>query len=192
MTFDETLDELNTTIGDTGDITFTPEDKTRALTKAWKDGYVVKTVWDSTLTFTIGTYQYAKPVSITTVKDIYISTSNNTATDPPTKIDKSLWEVVDGNIHFREAAYGLIPTGTTLYVKGNYKLTTDDTLPTSELEEYVIALAGYNTLTVLTFKKANLFLKNDTSLSELIALRRELRQEVMEYRASQVREFESM
>ena len=188
MTFDETLDELNTTIGDTGDITFTPEDKVRALTKAWKDGYVVKTVWDSTLTFSVGTYQYAKPIAITTVKDIYISTSNNTATDPPTKIDKSLWEVVDGNIHFREAAYGLIPTGTTLYVKGNYKLTTDDTLPTSELEEYVIALAGYNTLTVLTFKKANLFLKNDTSLSELIALRRELRQEVLEYRASQVRE----
>ena len=192
MTFDETLDELNTTIGDTGDITFTPEDKVRALTKAWKDGYVVKTVWDSTLTFSVGTYQYTKPVAITTIKDIYISTSNNTATDPPTKIDKSLWEVVDGNIHFREAAYGLIPTGTTLYVKGNYKLTTNDTLPTSELEEYVIALAGYNTLTVLTFKKANLFLKNDTSLSELIALRRELRQEVLEYRASQVREYESM
>lgn len=192
MTFDETLDELNITIGDTEDVTFTPEDKIRALTKAWKDGYVVKTVLDSTLTFSVGTYQYAKPTAITTVKDIYISTSNNTVTDPPTKIDKSLWEVVDGNIHFREAAYSLIPTGTTLYVKGNYKLTTDDTLPTSELEEYVIALAGYNTLTVLTFKKANLFLKNDTTLSELIALRRELKQEVMEYRASQVREFESM
>lgn len=57
MTFNETKEELDITLGDSEDVTFTPEEKTRALTKAWNDPYVVKTVWDTTTTFDSSNYQ---------------------------------------------------------------------------------------------------------------------------------------
>ena len=192
MDYQDTLDTLNITIGDSDDVTFTPEEKQRALTKAWNDSFVVKTVWDSTTTYSTNTYQYAIPISMTSVKDIYISASNNTASDKPQQIDKSLWEVVDGNIQFNNYADQVITNGYTLYIKGNYKYTVSDTVSDVATQEYIIALAGYNTLTALTYKKANLFLKNDTSMSELISLRRELEREVKEYRARKPREYESM
>lgn len=50
MDYSDTYDELNITLGDNDDVTFTPEEKARALKKAWNDPYVVKVVWDSTLT----------------------------------------------------------------------------------------------------------------------------------------------
>jgi len=100
--------------------------------------------------------------------------------------------VVDTNIHFKKGASSYIPDGYTLYIKGRVKLDpTTDTLPSSNHEEYIIALGGYNTLTLLGYKKANLFLKNDTSMSELINLRREFKQDVREYRAKLLREYEN-
>lgn len=191
MDYDATLDELNIILGDTGNVTFTPEEKQRALTKAWKDPYVVKTDWDASLTFDTSTYQYTMPSSLTTVKDIYLSASNSSS-DFPEKISSDLWEVVDGNIQFKPGANSVIPDGNTLYLKGNYKLDPDtDTLPTPGLEEYVLALAGSNTIDLLKYKKANLFLKNDTSMSELIALGRDFKLDVKEARNRLQREYES-
>lgn len=192
MNFTETKDELNITLGDSEDVTFTPEEKIRALTKAWNDTYVVKTVWDSTLTFDSAVYQYAIPTSMDTVKGIYISASNSSS-DNPDPIDSGLWHVVDGNIHFNALAGRTIPTGYTLYIKGGKKLDpATDTLDTVGLQEYVIALAGYNTLGMLGFKKANLFLKNDTTVGELITLKRDLKDDVREARAKLLREYEAI
>lgn len=192
MTFDETKDELNITLGDSEDVTFTPEEKIRALTKAWNDSYVVKVVWDSALTFDSSVYQYAIPTGVDTIKGVYISASNSSS-DNPEPIDASLWSVIDGNIHFTPTAGRTIPTGYTLYIKGGKKLDpATDTLDTVGLQEYVIALAGYNTLGMLGFKKANLFLKNDTSMSELITLKRDLKDDVREARAKLLREYEAV
>jgi len=190
MDYQDTYDEVNITLGDSGDITFTPEEKARAVQKAWKDSYVVKTVWDTTLTYSSTTYQYAIPTSMNTVKDIYISPTNSSDV-PPQKIERSLWEVVDGNIQFKNNASGFIPDGYTLYIKGNYRYDyTADTLDSENLQEYVIALGAWNTLTLLTYKKANLFLKNDTSMAELISMKRDLKQDVMELRGKLQREFQ--
>jgi len=192
MNFDTTKDELNITLGDSQDVTFTPEEKIRALTKAWNDSYVVKVVWDSTLTFDASVYQYAIPTSMDTIKGIYISASNSSSNNPD-PIDAGLWSVIDGNIHFNALAGRTIPTGYSLYIKGGKKLDPDtDTLDTVGLQEYVIALAGYNTLGMLGFKKANLFLKNDTSMGELITLKRDLKDDVREARAKLLREFEAI
>lgn len=192
MTFDETKDELNVTLGDSEDVTFTPEEKIRALTKAWNDTYVVKVVWDSTLTFDSSIYQYTIPTSMNTVKGVYISASNSSS-DNPEPIDASLWSVIDGSIHFTPTAGRTIPTGYTLYIKGGKKLDpATDTLDTVGLQEYVIALAGYNTLGMLGFKKANLFLKNDTTVGELITLKRDLKDDVREARAKLLREYEAV
>lgn len=190
MDFDDSLDALNIQLGDTGDVTFTSDEKTRALTKAWNDSYVTKTVWDTTLTMLSGTYQYDIPDGLTTVKDIYISVSNSTS-DNPEPIASDLWEVVDGNIQFSPKAT-FIPVNYTLYLKGNYKLDPEiDTLDTVNLQEYVLAMAGSNTITLLKYKKANLFLKNDTSVSELVALGREFQREAKEYRLYLQKDYEN-
>jgi len=190
MNFADTLEQMNIELGDTNNVTFSVEEKTRALQKAWNDSSVVKVEWDSSLTFTTDTYQYSKPSGIDTVKDIYLSPTNS-GVDFPEPISSDLWEVVEDKIQFSPLANRIIPNGNTLYIKGNNKLDyTSDTLGTTNLQEYVIALGGYNTLTLLGFKKANLFLKNDTSMSELIALRREFKQDIKEYRTRLPKEYE--
>lgn len=191
MDYSETLEQLNITLGDTEDTTFTPEEKARALQKAWNDSYVVNQVVDSTLTFTKGTVSQAIPATLTTVTGISLSPSNSLTSDFPELIGTDNYDIVDGNIRWKNRANSIIPDTYTLYLIGNKKLDWNtDTLDTVNLQEYVLALAGYNTLSLLGYKKANLFLKNDLSMAELISLRRELKQEAMEYRAKLQRSFE--
>lgn len=191
MDYNDTLEQLNIELGDTNNVTFTVEEKQRALTKAWNDSDVVNTVWNSTLTFDQSTYQYAIPATLDTIKDIYISASNSTA-DAPEKIDSDLWEVVNGNIQFSPKANSAIAQGYTLYLKGNYKLDPDtDTISNVTLQEYVIALAGWETLRLLGYKKANLFLKNDITMTELITLKRDFENDVKNLRNKLHTEFES-
>jgi len=121
MTYAETYAEMNITLGDSDDVTFTPEEKGRALQRAWKDAYVVKRIWADTLTFTQGTYQYGIPATLTTVTDIYLSPSNSTS-DFPDPISQDLWEVDDGNIQFKGLANSIIPTGWTLYPVTAFRL----------------------------------------------------------------------
>ncbi len=191
MTYDNTLDEVNVTINDSDDVTFTPEQKARALKKAWNDSYVVDDVTDSSLIFVTGTRTYPLPSGFTTVVEIGLSTGNSLNVDFVSPIASDLWEVQGTNIVFKNDANSIIPTNYTLYIKGRKKLDWGaDTLDATNMQEYVIALGSYNTLALLSYTKVNLFLKNDTSLSELIALRRELKQEVFELRAKLSRAFE--
>lgn len=190
MNFQDTLDELNTLLGDAADVTFTPEEKERALTKAWRDHYVVNTVWDSSLLYTTDVSSYALPATLTTLKDIYLSRGNDSTTFPE-PIDSNLWEIVNGSIKFAPLANNIIPNAYRLYLKGNYKITTSDTITNTSTQEYVINLAGLNTLTLLGFKKANLFLKNDLTMGELIALRRELANDVKQDRLGFQKEYET-
>lgn len=191
MDFDTALTELDIILGDSNNVTFSVEEKTRALKKAWNDSYVVTTAWDDdSLAYSQGTYQYELPDTITALMDIYIS-ANGSSQPMPDPISNDLWELVAGNIQFNQRADYTIPDGSTLYLKGRYKLTTDDTLDTVNIQEYVLSLAGMNTLTLLTHKKANLFIKNDTTMSELIQLRRELMADVKEARTRLLKEYES-
>lgn len=188
MDFDTALTELDTILGDENDITFSDAEKTRALTKAWNDSFVVTEGWDDSLTYSQGTYQYTSPFEA--VSDIYISVSGNTQ-PMPDPISNDLWELVAGNIQFNQKADYTIPNGYTLYIKGRYKLTTDDTLDTVNLQEYVLALAGYNSLTLLSHKKANLFVKNDVTMSELLGLRQQLLVDIKEARLRLPKAYES-
>lgn len=191
MDFDETLAQMNITLGDTDNVTFTPEEKQRALQKAWNDTSVVETKWDSSLTFDSSTYQYALPSGVDNILDIYIKSDNSI--DEPEKISQNNWEVVDGNIQFKNAANNYIPDGYTLYLKYNKKLDYNaDTLDSTTLQEYVIALGSWNTLGLLGYKKANLFLKNDVTMNEMVTLRRELERELNKLRAALPRAFVSI
>lgn len=190
MDINAALTTLNIILGDTGDTTFTSTEKNRALTKAFNDPYVIKDVWDTSLTYTQGTYQYPLPATLSTLQDIYVAPSGSTQ-PYPSPIDSNMWELVAGNIQFRQRTDYTIPNGYVLYLKGHYQIKSTDTITDPNMQEYVLSLAGYNTLTMLGHKKANLFVKNDTTMGELIGLRRELLAEVKEFRARLPKQYES-
>lgn len=191
MTYTQSYAQLNIILGDTADTTFTPEEKARALQKAWNDSYVVKPIVDSTLTYTSGTYRQNVPTTLTTVTGISLAPGNSLTSGSPGLISTDFYDIIGGVIQWKNGANSAVTSGYTLYLIGNKKIDWNtDTLDTVNLQEYVLALAGYNTLSLLGHKKANLFLKNDLSVSELIALRREFKQEAMEYRAKLQRAFE--
>jgi hypothetical protein len=187
LTFAQTLAQVNIVLGDTANSTFTPEEKTRALTKAWNDEYVVNDVWDTTGTYSVSNYQTAVPTALSAIKDIGVKVSTS---DFPESVDSSLYDIVGSNIQWTQNARYTLTDGTGIYVLGTKKLTVDDVLPTVALQEYVIALGAYETLTLLGYKKANLFLKNDTSMGELIALKRELERDVKQMRSRFARSFQ--
>lgn len=178
LSYTDAQTTLNTILDDSADTTFSTSQKQRALTRAWNDSYVVNEVWDTSLNYSVGTYQYTLPATLTTITDIYLSPTGST--NPyPEPIESSLWELVNGKIQFNQKADNTIPNGFTLYIKGKYKLTTSDSISDVATQEYVLALAGVYTLKMLTHKKANLFTKNDVSVGELIAIRRDLEQDVI-------------
>lgn len=174
------LAELNIRIGDTDNFTFTSNEKTSALTEAFNDDYVVKDKWDTTLTFDTGTYQYAKPSDVDVVLDIYLRPDNSQ--DEPEKIDSSLWEVIGSNIHFKNYASNIIPDGYTLYLRAKTKYDSDDTIIETNLQEYILTLAQLRLYKIMLNKKSMRFLKNDTSVAEIVAIKRDLEQDVIRYR----------
>lgn len=188
MDFNTAKGELNTLLGDSNNVTFTDEEKTRALTKAWNDPFVVKTVLDDSLTYTQGVYSYERPATLSTVKDIYVSLDNQ----PPAPISNGLWEEIDNHIYFNQLANRILTTGTTLLIKGNHKMAIGDSIDMVDMQEYVISLAGCNTLAMLAHKKANLFVKNDITMAELLALKNQLTVDVKEARAHLAKSFESI
>lgn len=190
LAFADALTTLDTILGDSGNVTFTSGEKTRALTKAWRDSHVINEVWDTSLTYTQGTYQYTLPATLSSIRDIYISPTGSS--NPfPEPIDNDLWELYNGKIQFNQLADSIIPSTYTLYIKGNYKLLTTDNITDENMQEYVLALAGVETLKLLAYKKANLFTKNDVTMSELIGLKRELQQDVIDLRRRLRKSWES-
>ncbi len=181
LSFSAAQTTLDTIIGDGASVTFSSSEKQRALTRAWNDSYVVNEVWDTSLTYTTGTYQYTRPASLSAIQDIYIAPTGSSSPFPE-PIDSSMWEDVNGKIQFNSMADRIIPSGYVLYVKGHYKLTTTDDIANTNMQEYVLALAGVYTLKMLTHKKANLFTKNDVTMGELITLKRDLQQDVTDLR----------
>jgi len=190
MDFATAQTTLDTILGDSDDVTFSSSEKQRALTKAWNDSFVVNEVFDTSLTYTVGRYNYTLPGTLSSVKDVYISVAGNSQ-PMPDPIDADLWEEVNGVLQFNWKADSIIPTGSVLYVKGNYKLTTEDSISNTDMQEYVLALAGVNTLSQLGFKKINRFLKNDTSVAEIVTLRRELQNDVVDLRRKLKKSWES-
>ena len=186
MDFDALKTELNIRLDDNDNFAFTTEEKTSILTEALNDSYVVNRVWDSSLTYSQGTWQYAVPSGVTTIKDIYVKYGTNEDPEPIT----IPWDVVGDNIQFKGGSR-VIPDGYSLYIRGNYKYTTDDTITETRLQEYVLDLAQLKALQKLGIKKALKFLKNDTSVSEIISIQRELERKVNEHRAVIQREYQA-
>lgn len=179
MDLSDFLTELNVRIGDTDNFTFTPEEKTSALTEAFNDDYVITDKWSASLTFTQGTYQYTLPSDVDVIADIYVKADNSS--DYPEKIDSSLWEVIAGVLQFKAGA-NVIPTGYTLYLKGKTKFDSTDTINEVNVQEYLLNLAQLKLYKIMLAKKSMRFLKNDTSVSEIVTIKRDLQTDVDSYR----------
>ena len=171
------LDELNVRTGDSDNFTFTEEEKNSAITRAMNDDHVVNEVWDSSLVYSSGTYEYAYPAGVSVVNDILYQSSTY---ENPNPIDSDMWTTVDGSIHFR--GRNTFSDGTGLLVRGLYKYTDTDTINETNLKEYVLANAQLILYTTLLNKRNFRFLKNDTTVSEIVATKRELEREVADYR----------
>lgn len=178
--------KLNIRLGDNDNFAFTQDEKESILTEAFEDEYVTTSVWDSTLTYVTGTWRYAMPTAITAVKDIYIQADT---TQDPESIALN-WDVVGGYIQFKGGS-SIIPDGSTLFIRGNKKYTIADTIAETRLQQYILNLAQINAMDEIGIKKILKFVKNDTSVSEIIAMKRELERKVAKHRASIQKEFQS-
>ena len=178
MNFADALENLNIDLNDTDNFTFTAEEKTRALEEAWRDAYNTANVWDETTTYSTSTYSYAIPASIKVVKGLYYK---DASTSFPSPLGSDAWEAVDGNIKISPEYQYVLTDGSTLVFKGVKQLTTTDDLSDDRIE-YILKLAHLNTLRRLGGQKANRFLKNDTSMAEIIALRTALERDIAQER----------
>jgi hypothetical protein len=190
MDFNQLKTELNIRLGDTDNFAFTNEDKEAALTEAINDENAVAVVRDDSLTYNQTTYEYNLLATVTTVKDIYIKASPSTI-DEPEKIASSLWEVVDGVLYFKPPASNTIPTGSTIFIVGHHKVTVADTVTQTNLQEFILNNAHLKCLKKLSTIKVLKFLKNDVSVAEIVAVKRELEREVAQYKARLPRSFEA-
>lgn len=179
MNYSDSKNQLNILLSNTSAFVFNADEINQILTNAWNDKWATQPIWDTSLTFSASTYQYIIPDGLTTVQAVYIKRSSS---NMPEEISGELWEVVNGNLQFNDHAYQNIPDSTVLYLRGRYKVTTDDTVDDVGLQEYIVALAGYNALRFLLFKKTNQFLRNDTSVAEIVATRRELFADLVQWR----------
>lgn len=183
----DALTQLKLFTSQTNNFTFTDDELNQALQAAWNDAYVIDRVWDGSLTYSDGTWQYTVPDTITVVRGLYFlrdSSSN------PSLISSDCYEIVNGNIQFNNKIKRVLTSGQTIYIKGSYKLTADDDLSTTTQVNYVINLAAELLLNQLLLKRAFQFLRNDTTTTDIVRTLQAIQGNVLRYKQAIQREFE--
>jgi hypothetical protein len=178
-TYSEMLDRLNTMLSDASDRVYSSSEKGEFLKSAYNDPLVFQIVRDTSLTTGTNDPDYTLPSTINEVLDVLVDVGGQGF---PQRIDRSAWEVI-GNTLYLDYTQQYIPSGKTIVLIGKQKLTTSDNLP-NFLQEYVLHLASIYALEFLKNKFAGRFLKNDVSMTELIAALNTHRQRVQELRKS--------
>lgn len=188
LAYSDALVQLKLLTSQTANFTFTDDELNQSLQSAWNDTYVCDVIWDSSLSYVTGTWQYLIPDGVTTVRDLYFKRSS---TDNPERISPDLYEIVAGNLQFNNQVNLWLSDTYTLYIKGLYKLTTDDELDTADLVNYTINLAAEMLINNLILKRAFVFLRNDTSMGDAVNALRVIQGNVLRYKQALLREFES-
>jgi hypothetical protein len=195
LTFANALTQLKLMTTQTANFTFTNDELTQALTIAWQDSFAGNIVWDSSVQYVMGTYQYAIPATLTTVREIYIVKPETNLTGAggnyPEPISQDLYDIVNGKIQFRQIMQNFVGNSVTLYLKGFYSLTVNDNLITDNQVNYVLHLAAYSLLRSLLLKRVFVFLRNDTTTGDIKLATDIMRNEVLTYKQRLLREFES-
>lgn len=181
------LTQLKLFTSQTGNFTFTDDEMTQALQSAWNDPYVVNVVWDSSISYSAGTWQYAIPATLSTIRGLYFKLDSD---DYPRPISPDTYEIVNGEIQFRPTIQTILNDTMTIYAKGTYKLTSSDSLTTNAQVNYIINLAAEILLNQLLLKRAFQFLRNDTTTSDIVRTLQAIQGNVLRYKQAIAREFE--
>lgn len=189
LDFPTALNQLSIMTSQEGNFTFSADELTQALQQAWLDTYVVNQVEDTTVSYKPGTWQYAIPTSMNVVRKI---SYQRTTSDYPEELDTSLYNIVAGNIEFENSMRLWVYDNYQLIIKGSYKVTLSDSLPTQNLVNYVLNLAAEILLSRLLLKKTFVFLTNDTTIQEIAAALNALSQQVLKYKQALLREWETV
>lgn len=157
------LGRMDTELRDSSNLAFTPDEKKEAYQRAIDDESVYAIVEDSDTNFEAGTRAYELDSSykaLLKVEADYIGDGF------PVPVEGNWWSFTDGNLIFTRRAMN-IPDGTQLYLTVGQKLTVDDDVP-DYLVAYVMNMAISYCAEFLANIKVNRFLKNDTTMGDLI------------------------
>lgn len=155
---------LNTEIRDSSDNVFSSAEKTEALTKAIEDELVFTNVEDTTQTIV---FQQRKYTLDTSYKAVWSVEADLAGDGFPVPIPMEGWEFKAPYLIIKRR-YMNLAAGVQLYINAAKKLTTSDDIPLP-LEDYVLELGIQNCAVLLADVKVNRFLKNDTTMAELVA-----------------------
>lgn len=180
MNFDDLTLQLNNMLGDTSNFALSLAQKQQNLTTAFQDQYVVSEVWDNSITFSVTNYQYPVPTDMDVVIDIWLERAQDRFPEP---ISTSLWNQIAGNIQFLPSAQWKIPDNYSLWVQGTHKNIVSDDITDVAAQNYILSLAGLLCLRNLAYTKLLSFLRNDTTVADIINLRKDMENEVAAYRA---------
>lgn len=166
------LTELNIQARDGSDITFSNQEKQRAVTKAIADRYVTKLTRDTSITTLALTDHYTVPTGMSVLRaGLQMSTYGKS-----TPLEG--WGVIGGVIYLSS----LPPTGKTLVLTGKLKLADTDTIPDDRCQ-YVLTLAKMHLVDYLMASLGTTFLTNDMTMGDLLRLKGTLQQEAIDWRA---------
>lgn len=163
-TYNEMLDRLDTMLSDANDRTYTSSEKEEFLNSAYNDPSVFDIVRDATITTTANDPSYTVPATMDEVLDVMIDIVGD---GYPQRVSRNSYQIISGTLYFDYTQKALLGDKTLVLI-GKKKITTSDDLP-SFLQEYVLHVASIYALEFLKNKFAGRFLKNDVSMTELIA-----------------------
>jgi hypothetical protein len=190
LAFTDALTQLKLLTSQGNNFAFTDDELTQALTEAWNDTNVGRKVTDSSVSFVMGTFTYSKPATLDTISAIWVQYATG---EPKRKLDRHLYTFpTDGTFEFIDDSRRWLQDNLTLYLVGRHKLTTDDSLDTTALVNYVLNWAAFLLLNRLALKYAFSFLKNDTSMSDILNARNAFQSNALMYKQALQREFEGI
>jgi hypothetical protein len=155
---------LNTEIRDSTNNVFTDAEKIEAVTKAIEDELVFTNVEDSSQTIV---YQQRSYSLDTSYKALWRVQADVVGDGFPVTLPMEGWEFLAPNLLIKRR-YMNLATGVKLYIIAAKKLAVADDIP-QPLADYVLEMSIQNCNEFLSNIKVNRFLKNDTTMAELIA-----------------------
>lgn len=158
------LTRLNIELRDTDNVTFSVLEKTEALTRAIEEEVVAVIEEDASTVLVQGGRTYPLNSQVRNVLGIDIDTGN---TGLPIPLDAEAYTFIAPNLTLASSYINGLPAGSVLYINWLRKLITTDDFP-AVLVPYILNKGIYYTTEELASGKVNRFLRNDTSLAEII------------------------
>lgn len=176
----EILARFNTRMRDTADRTFTSSEKDEFYASALDDQYTSTVTRDTSLSTVANQASYNLPTGFTDNVTEFGYDVNGDGF--PYFLDRTSFDVMGGVLTLDREHRGL-PSGKTIHLIGMKKLTASDSVP-DYLVPYIIELMSIEAFETLKSGLTTRFLKNDITMSEIIASLNTHRQRAAELRST--------